>query len=341
MPHLIRKSPDIVPLEGPVYILKQCKPGLIKASRFKTDAVLRPHTPCFKIEGGYKYDSKLPQSISRARRVVMELALCNDWKWFVTLTMDGAKRNRDGTTLDRYDFPAFYEKFKQWHKDLCKKYDKKFPYLLIPEKHKDGAWHMHGFFNSDVDALLVPFVELDMGGFRLPSGKRLPRKLIRGDYYDWPRYRNRFGFCSFGKIRSQQGVAAYATKYITKSLVESKERLGMDMYYHTRPLNTAEFLGVYYGRNDVLDSALKNHYEHCSTGFFEYDPDLGEPVLDMLEDQAYWMHLLRLIYGCDVAPKKIAPEVEVEVDEYYEATQLAMKGFEGAAGLGNKQNTKR
>lgn len=338
MPHPNAQSLDLTQFEGVVYTLKYFKPGLCKATRFKHAGCLKGPSPRCKTiqlapssqetEEGFKNDSKLPQAVARARRVVMELGLCNDWKWFVTLTFDGAKQNRDGTTLDRYDFPALYEKFKQWHKDLCKKYGRKFPYLLIPEKHKDGAWHMHGFFNSDIDDLLVSFVELDETGYKMPSGKRLPRKLIRGDFYDWPAYRKRFGFCSFGEIRSEMGVSAYATKYITKSLVENKDQLGYHTYFHTRPLNTPERLGVYYGKNDVLDSALKNHYEHCSTGFFEYDSSLGiDPVLDMLEEQSYWHHLLRLIYSQDVAPKKIKPEVEAEIDEYYEATQLAIKGF--------------
>ena len=38
-----------------------------------------------------KYENKLVQSLSRGRRIVLELALCNDWAYFCTFTLDKEK----------------------------------------------------------------------------------------------------------------------------------------------------------------------------------------------------------------------------------------------------------
>ena len=54
---------------------------------------------------------RLPQAISRARRVCLEIALCNDWKWFATFTI--AKDNYDRKNLEGY-----YDKFSEVF--LCK-----------------------------------------------------------------------------------------------------------------------------------------------------------------------------------------------------------------------------
>lgn len=332
MPHPNGKSSDILMYldegAGPNYNISYYRPGFYKVVGFKSTAPRKGRIHPNKAEG-YKNDEKLPQALSRARRMILEYALCNDWKWFVTLTLDAEK-------VDRFDFPAFYKKFKEWHKYRSEKLEKKIPYLLIPEKHKDGAWHLHGFFNSDIDGLLVPFAELDKAGYRTPSGKRLSRKL-RDNFFDCPDYRKRFGFCSFGKIRCQEAAAFYVTKYITKSLQDSTLQLGMDLYYHSRCLNSAQFVDSIYGKNDDLEKVLVNDYEYCKTGFYRFDKEPGfDPIMDLVDDQ-------RL---CDAEVlhdflKSFNAEIEAEVDEYYEATQLAMKGFEGAAGLGNKRKSKR
>ncbi len=37
------------------------------------------------------YEEKLANSISRSRQKVFEYAYCNDWDWFVTMTLDPKK----------------------------------------------------------------------------------------------------------------------------------------------------------------------------------------------------------------------------------------------------------
>lgn len=304
----IQPIPELV---GPDYNIYRLRSDFYKVVRFKSTALRACHishdnaTP--------KNTDKLPQALSRARRVCLEIALCNDWKWFCTFTV--AKNNYDRKNLD-----GFYEKFSEWLKYQRKKCGKKIPYLLVPEQHGDGSWHMHGFFNSDVDELLISFRELDKQGYRSDDGKRLPRKLITGDFFNWPAYQKSFGFCSLGKIRNHDATAFYASKYISKSFVGDAQRVGLKLYYCSQGLNRAAFLDSLYGPCDDLDKHLVNHYEYCSTGFVRYDREPGDdPIVDLIEIQN--SHLFPMKFD------DVEPEVSQEVDHYYDVTQLCLSGF--------------
>ena len=51
-------------------------------------------------------DSKLEQSISRSKRNILELAMCNDWDYFVTITGDSKK-------IDRYNVEDYKKRWKK------------------------------------------------------------------------------------------------------------------------------------------------------------------------------------------------------------------------------------
>ena len=307
---IIQPLPELV---GPDYNLYQYRHNCYKVVRFNSTA---PRTGCLvhTKEDGFKHKDKLPQALSRARRVCLELALCNDWKWFATLTI--AKDN-----YDRKNLHGFYERFTEWLKYQRKTQGVKIPYLLVPEQHGDGSWHMHGFFTGDIDSFLVSFRDLDAEGYRSAEGKKLPRKLINKDYYNWPAYQDRFGFCSFGKIRNHDATAFYATKYISKSFQGDAQRVGLKLYYCSQGLNRAQFFDSIYGPCPDLDRNLTNHYEHCSTGFVRFDCEPGaDPLLDILEFQKTQLYPMQFEVDVD-------PEIAQEVDDYYEVTQVCMKGF--------------
>lgn len=307
---LLQLSLDTV---GPDYNLYRYRHNFFKVVRFKSTAPRNGYIPR-NDDAGYKHTDKLSQSISRARRVCLELALCNDWKWFATFTI--AKNN-----FDRKNLEKFYKSFKEWLKYRREKYGVEIPYLLVPEQHNDGSWHLHGFFNSDIDPMLVSFLELDKQGFRSADGKKLPRKLIRNDYYDCPEYRKRFGFCSFGLIRNHDAAAFYAVKYISKSFQGDARRVGLDLYYNSQGLNRAEYFDSVYGPCPDLDKSLVNHYEYCSTGFVKFDREPGDdPLLDILEHQQDLLCPMKFDQDLDL-------ELAQEVDTYWEVTQQVMKGF--------------
>lgn len=302
-------STPIVPLPDLVtadYNLYQYRHDFYKVVRFKSTAPRMALSSRCK-EDGFKHDDKLPQALSRARRVCLELALCNDWKWFATFTI--AKDN-----FDRYNLDGFYQRFSEWMKYQKKKYQLRIPYLLVPEQHGDGSWHMHGFFNSDIDQFLVPFKEL------WDSGADIPYKLVQRDYYNWPEYQQKFGFCSFGRIRNQDATAFYATKYISKSFQGDARRVGLKLYYCSQGLNRAEFFDSVYGPCSALDCHLQNHYEFCDTGFVRFERQPGDdPILDILELQSTRLYAVEL--------EKALEQEFPDVVEYHEWTQEMIEDF--------------
>lgn len=202
--------------------------------------------------------SKLDSAVSRARRVVLELALCNDWKYFCTFTI--AEKN-----CDRKDLAAWHKKFSQWLRDQRKKYlslgyDFDISYVLVPEQHQDGSWHMHGLF-SDITPVLISFKEL------WDRGENVPYKLVKNGYLNWLDYQNKFGFCSFGAIRNKVAAGFYVTKYINKTLQDTCVDVGLHLYYPSRGLNRSHLHGEIYGQCAPLEKFLTNHYDFCDTGF--------------------------------------------------------------------------
>lgn len=162
-------------------------------------------------KGEYVNTEKLEESIIRTRSRIYELAMCNDWEFFVTLTLD--KRKYDRMDLKRYrvDLAQFIRNYNRKHKINIK-------YLLIPEEHKDRAWHMHGLL---------------MG---------LPRAHLKENengYLDWFAYRDRFGYISIDEIRNKEATSRYITKYITKNLENCVKEVGAHMYYCSRGLKRA------------------------------------------------------------------------------------------------------
>ena len=88
--------------------------------------------------------SDIDRSMRRARSRVRRLALANDFRWFVTLTLSPEK-------VDRYDAAQVVRKLSAWCNNQVKRRGLK--YILVPERHKDGALHFHGFFNDALEAV--------------------------------------------------------------------------------------------------------------------------------------------------------------------------------------------
>lgn len=302
MPYDLSQPP--AELIRPDYKIYDFTGGIFKVVYFKSTA---PSGLKTSREHHLSYDEKLDASISRSRRVVLELALCNKWKYFCTFTI--AKSN-----YDRKDLKSWHKSFSQWLRDQRKKYRKKgldlsFDFVLIPEQHKDGSWHMHGLF-SDISPLLISFQEM------YSRGENVPYKLVQGGYFNWPDYQAKYGFCSFGVIKNAVAAGFYITKYISKSLQDSTLGVGLNLYYASWRLNRAKLHGDIYGRNSYLDQFLCNHYDFCSTG------------MTAVKDGCDWSFALEYM-DADLleAFKADDPEVAPEVDTYFEIVQQVLDGF--------------
>ena len=106
----------------------------------------RRRRPAKQAEKGPEQQGRdsMDRSMRRARAQVRDLALSNPFRWFVTLTLDQAR-------VDRYDMAAITRKLNAWLDNQVRRHG--LAYVLVPERHKDGAIHFHGFFNDAVKAV--------------------------------------------------------------------------------------------------------------------------------------------------------------------------------------------
>lgn len=80
------------------------------------------------------------RSMRRARAKLRRLALANEFSYFVTLTLSPDE-------VDRYDCQAIMKRVNRWLDNMVRRHGLR--YVLVPERHKDGAFHFHGFFAGD------------------------------------------------------------------------------------------------------------------------------------------------------------------------------------------------
>ena len=166
------------------------------------------------------------RSRRRAAAAMRDLALSNDWKYFVTFTLDRKK-------IDRYDAKAVTRKLNQWLDNRVRR--KGLRYLIVPELHKDGALHYHGLVN---DCLPVE----DSGTISRPGDKK-PRKprskkqraewIAAGGHivYNMPDWT--LGFSTAIELYGERMAAInYVAKYITKAESKCAGR----WYYHSNNL---------------------------------------------------------------------------------------------------------
>lgn len=146
----------------------------------------------------------------RARAQIRDIALCNPFTHFVTLTLDPAQ-------VDRYDMKAITRKLNAWLSNQVQRRGLK--YVLVPERHKDGAVHFHGFFNDTLE-------RVDSGTLIPPGGGR-PRKphskaqrsqwLVDGGRVVWNLPGWSLGFTTALELVGEYHKAvSYVCKYIGK-----------------------------------------------------------------------------------------------------------------------------
>jgi len=209
-------------------------------------------------------ESKLANNISRARSRIFEYAMCNDFEYFVTLTLNGGKR-------DRFDLQAFSKDFAQFVRNHRKQYDSNIEYLLIPETHKDGAYHMHGFIKG------IPFDQLRIFTLDEKLSYYIRKKLKKNQpVYGWSEYADRFGHIVLDPIQDKERCAKYMTKYVSECMAETVTELGAHVYYVSRGLNIAETIYTIecFDNVDTEDMEINNDFVMIKfTYTFELEPD--------------------------------------------------------------------
>lgn len=168
-------------------------------------------------------DTSLARSISH----IKDIALCNDFEYFATWTINSELQ-------DRFSLDKVVENMKKDLKAYQRKF-KDFKYLYVIEKHENGAFHFHGFIKGVPDSEMILYTKDD---YDLSKGNKLPLYIIKSiekgeNIYHINFFDERKGFNTFSKIKSKMGSAFYILKYISQEPVRTSEN---QIYFRSRGL---------------------------------------------------------------------------------------------------------
>lgn len=165
----------------------------------------------------------LQKSIDRTHSTVRDYILCNNFTWFFTLTISPDK-------CDRHDDKSV-QKLLKLYIDKIRRHNS-LEYIMVPERHKNGALHFHGLLNNPPE--LIPTNKRDSSG--------RPR-------YENPDALKMLGFNDWTKIENKDALSHYVRKYITKSMIiEPNKR----RYYCSKNLKKPE--KHYFDLKDLPDA---------------------------------------------------------------------------------------
>lgn len=197
---------------------------------------------------------KLENNLSRTKSLIFEYAMCNEWDYFITLTLDPKK-------YDRFNLKQYVKDLGQFIRDYRKKHNINFAYLLLPEEHQDGAWHMHGLIKGLSLEHLTLFTLNDKLPYKVLDSIREGQRI-----YNWTAYAEKFGYCTLSQIKDNERIASYITKYISKDLHGRKDDINAKLFYSSRGLKKAEEVKRGY-LNTEITPQFKNDY--CSIVWFD------------------------------------------------------------------------
>lgn len=184
----------------------------------------QPRNPLSKLDRAIKDYNNKARSFRRSKTKVVDLAICNEFDWFVLFTLD----------------PKLYD---ITDKALCKKvienwlHNQKriwgsFEYLAVPELTKKGAIHFHLLFKGYKGRMVY-------SGHKDRAGRKK---------YNLPGYRAGI-IANATRIESFEKSCAYLSKYISKDLPalygkkrywRSKGLLKPSIVYNTEHIYTKE-----------------------------------------------------------------------------------------------------
>lgn len=194
---------------------------------------------------------KEAENRQRAVMRIQQLAIMNDWEYFLTITFDDEKVNA-------LNAKAVFEKLSNWLKNQTSR--KGLKYLLVPELHKSGRIHAHALINGAL--------KLEDSGTRMIRGFSKPVKLqtyydliqkkrvdpdrcrILRTVYNVPEWKNGFS-TAIPTYGEPAALAHYIGKYITKDT----ERIFGRRYWFSR--------NIQYRAKEIMSDITPEHYAAC------------------------------------------------------------------------------
>lgn len=181
---------------------------------------------------GFLVDEKEKEriSLSRTKRRIKEICLCNNFEYFVTMTVSSKIKE-----YDRLDLENCVDNCKKFmHKLKRKNID--FKFIFVIEEHKNGGYHFHGMMKG------LPQDDIYLNKYNYLSSHIL----------------DDLGFNSFSKIDDYNKCCNYITKYITKNCLRTENN---QVYFCSRGLNRpSEELMIPIDLKKIFDNVFENDY---------------------------------------------------------------------------------
>lgn len=191
---------------------------------------------------------KLANSLSRSRRFIRDLILCNRFWYFCTFTFSAAN-------IDRNDLEACKKAITKFFMNFRNRYAPNFIYIIVAETHQDGGWHFHGLVAG---IPLGEFTVPDTIFWRDPRTEKLKEVKNTKGYVRWERYSKRFGFFDCSRIKHYEACAAYVSKYITKDLATLTK--GKRLFMSSQGLERPELVFDEEGVAFIYDADYEDEY---------------------------------------------------------------------------------
>ncbi|MDB5181064.1 MAG: hypothetical protein JWO54_827 [Candidatus Saccharibacteria bacterium] len=161
------------------------------------------------------YESNEERSLRRTRKAIKDYALCNDFDLFATFTLAD----------DRFNDERSKRRLATWFKNQRNR-NGKFKYIIVAERHKNGALHFHALIGGYTGRLVY--------GVNPHNGEYISDG--RGNFVrNFEEYKLGINSAKvIGNKDSKTKTAYYLQKYINKDMVIV---IGKNRYWASQGLN--------------------------------------------------------------------------------------------------------
>jgi hypothetical protein len=190
-----------------VFNLKSIVAGDIERHKYFDRVVVVPHNGGFTGKRGQSLnrDKSIRESMQRAKEKIYGYIIANDWAYWATQTFNP-------NVIDRFDLDEIISKYNKRLRNLKSRNYAELKWLIVPEQHKDGAYHLHMFMSG------IPADRVQYSGYDYCNKDKNYSRPI----YNWLDTVD-FGYNDYLFIGNLEPLdrlkmANYVTKYITKDL---------------------------------------------------------------------------------------------------------------------------
>ena len=215
--------------------------------------------------------AKLPESLRRSRRKLVEYVICNNFELFFTVTGDSNKVNR-------YDLDLVSKKLTRWLREYRVKHGLDLKYIVVPEHHADGAWHAHILLSG------LPKEHLTQLADSCPEDA----DVIGSEPQCWDACADKFGSAMAFGVFDAERLVGYLTKYWYDENERQHDALGKRLYYPSHGLKHRELIGewhCFFDTQEAENAVLPTGFDFQNDYFSMQECDIGclRAVLEIME----------------------------------------------------------